>query len=313
MVGRKDERGQMRGGSQARHFVGHPNGALEIVICTEECPVEHRIVHASKVSDRKLRANRKNARKSTGPITSDGKVASAGNAVKHGAYSTAAAVVGGVLAEDGEQIKRLEEALHAGTQATTPLRAQAVGTIARAMVALERLDRYQAKALSQAGQAPPALHHVADAAALWEELEAECRVFVAALEQDFTERSVDYECAARFAILQTEDPENFLIEGLFTEELQPQDQLGWWLVLYETVRRRWGSVDDALAWGHRSIDGWGRAIQDVVRDIEPMAIDKALYDVLPRFTKLLSSQMSMLGKAWTFLERVHAFEEKLQK
>jgi hypothetical protein len=61
------------------------------------------------LSANKLAANRRNARKSTGPRTADGKEASRMNAVKHGILSTAVVVRGLRIREHEEEFKALRE------------------------------------------------------------------------------------------------------------------------------------------------------------------------------------------------------------
>ena len=62
-------------------------------------------VPAKRASDAQLRANRQNAKRSTGPRTVQGKARSAANSVKHGIYATkAAAILSGPYPEDPDEI-----------------------------------------------------------------------------------------------------------------------------------------------------------------------------------------------------------------
>ena len=58
-------------------------------------------------SIRKIIANRKNCKKSTGPITNKGKLKSSLNSIKHGLYAEKIAVIGENIDEVNEFIERL--------------------------------------------------------------------------------------------------------------------------------------------------------------------------------------------------------------
>ncbi len=104
-------------------------------------------------------ANRRNAAKSTGPITPEGKERSRCNAVRHGL--TAETVIGAL--EDAEDYKAFEAAIIADYDAQSAVERELVLRLASALWRLRRatametgLFAIEADHLSDAGTAPPA-------------------------------------------------------------------------------------------------------------------------------------------------------------
>jgi len=91
-------------------------------------------------SDKKAEANRRNAQKSTGPRTSEGKNAVRLNALRHGLLSTEVLLPG----EDGEALGELGERLGAELQPVGELENLLVDRIVAALWRLRRLGRVEA-------------------------------------------------------------------------------------------------------------------------------------------------------------------------
>jgi hypothetical protein len=83
---------------------------------------------------RQIEANRRNARKSTGPITAEGKKRSGCNAVRHGL--TSETVIGAL--EDAEDYKAFEAAITADYDATTAVERELVLRLASLLWRLRR-------------------------------------------------------------------------------------------------------------------------------------------------------------------------------
>jgi hypothetical protein len=83
---------------------------------------------------RQIEANRRNARKSTGPVTQEGKQHSRCNAVRHGL--TAETVIGAL--EDAEDYKDFEAAVTAGFEAETAVERELVLRLASLLWRLRR-------------------------------------------------------------------------------------------------------------------------------------------------------------------------------
>ena len=117
-------------------------------------------------SFRQIEANRRNARKSTGPITEEGKQRSRCNAIRHGL--TAETVIGAL--EDAEDYKAFEAAIIADYDAQSAVERELVLRLAGLLWRLRRattmetgLFEIQADHLSgfrQTRQAPPASREV---------------------------------------------------------------------------------------------------------------------------------------------------------
>ena len=91
-------------------------------------------------SDKQVQANRRNALRSTGPKTSEGKAAVRLNANKHGLRSQEILFPG----EDGEDLKGLDESLRAELQPVGELENLLVDGIIAAHWRLRRLRRVEA-------------------------------------------------------------------------------------------------------------------------------------------------------------------------
>jgi hypothetical protein len=91
-------------------------------------------------SDKQIRANRRNAQRSTGPKTPEGKDAVRLNATKHGLRSQEVLLPG----EDGEALKELDENLRAELQPVGEMENLLVDGIVAAHWRLRRLRRVEA-------------------------------------------------------------------------------------------------------------------------------------------------------------------------
>jgi hypothetical protein len=94
-------------------------------------------------SKRKIEANRRNARRSTGPKTAEGKSASSRNALRHGLSSERLAVLPG---ESQDDLDALIEAIHDELQPKTDTERHFVDRMIAARWKLARLQRWEAAA-----------------------------------------------------------------------------------------------------------------------------------------------------------------------
>jgi hypothetical protein len=92
------------------------------------------------MSQRIREANRRNARRSTGPKTPEGRAASSQNALKHGLYSTTVLLPG----EDQTEFQALLDSFLAEHTPATPTESTLVQQMAAAVWRLRRISRYEA-------------------------------------------------------------------------------------------------------------------------------------------------------------------------
>ena len=90
-------------------------------------------------SQKQLKANRRNAQKSTGPKTEEGKAVSRLNARKHGIFASA------LTDEDQEELAGLHEELAAWIKPVGPIEAMLVEKLAHTYLRLQRCARAEAE------------------------------------------------------------------------------------------------------------------------------------------------------------------------
>ena len=106
----------------------------------------------SRTSAAQWAANRRNAQRSTGPRTEEGKQASSRNAMRHGAYARPHPVPRGILAEDPDEVQGFFDAV---VEELAPRDAQEQALarrIANAELNLARIDRYESVGLGGTGR-----------------------------------------------------------------------------------------------------------------------------------------------------------------
>ena len=89
-------------------------------------------------------ANRRNARKSTGPRTAEGKARSATNALRHGGFARADVITASILGEDHDEVQALIDAIVDELDPQTPLEQIAANTVATRILNRTRVDRLTA-------------------------------------------------------------------------------------------------------------------------------------------------------------------------
>ena len=111
---------------------------------------------------KQIEANRRNALKSTGPITAEGKDRSRRNAVRHGL--TAETVIGGL--EDIEDYKAFEAAITADYDAETSVERELVLRLASVLWRLRRATGIETGLFESVTQVPGEVYHGSSGPAL---------------------------------------------------------------------------------------------------------------------------------------------------
>lgn len=105
-----------------------------------------------KVTSRKsLTANRRNAAKSTGPTTPEGKDRVSQNAIRHGFYSDRAVLTGGIVPEDQEEFDTLLEQFYADFQPANAFECACVERMTSACWRIRRAYQYETTYLTNVG------------------------------------------------------------------------------------------------------------------------------------------------------------------
>ncbi len=104
-------------------------------------------------SDARIAANRRNAQRSTGPRSVEGKRRSSANATTHGGYAQSTApITAGALAEDPEQVTALITGIITSLHPRDALELAHAQAIAQLYLRLERIARAETHALEADGR-----------------------------------------------------------------------------------------------------------------------------------------------------------------
>lgn len=115
-----------------------------------------------RTSKQQIKANRKNAGKSTGPRTAEGKDRSRLNALKHGLRAEHVVVLKGPDPENPEEFDALQEGLLADRQPCGVLEQMLVERLAVGFWRLRRAYRFEAESIAQANKPNPVLEMLAE-------------------------------------------------------------------------------------------------------------------------------------------------------
>lgn len=273
------------------------------------------------VSGKQLAANRRNAQKSTGPKSQEGKMASAQNAIKHAQHVlTDYPILAGALREDPAAFEATgNELLEALMPRDAIERAQALRVIA-AFRRNERLDRFEAAAMGDDGRMDE-LHRmlvpdvevlgvlIGTAADLMSVIEEDLDqgdgwcIELRWDEDDDDPELVHWQDLAKFIRYQGPDPK-VGVKGIWNSKREPADPKEWRQAYHALVAHHWDDREACRAWANKK---W----QDLIvaqykhegRDLE-IASKRALNGTLEKTAKLRSHSLQELTLALATYEQL---------
>ena len=196
-------------------------------------------------SERKVNANRSNAKKSTGPKTDEGKARVARNAVNHGVFiSRLEPILGGQFKEDPEEFWGTANALIDSLRPRDAIELATAARIAGLYIAFDRLESFGSASIEgHTGGHPRARTRRIAKEVLRDNAErlAECLEGLQPFETD------DYETFARLIRDHGPDPD-VSIKELWDEGHQPQSAADWESAFQTLKLHFWLSDDDARRW-----------------------------------------------------------------
>ncbi len=99
------------------------------------------------LTEREVAARRENSKRSTGPKTPEGKARVSQNALRHGGYARATAILSGPFAESPAEVAAFHDELVAQLDPRDPLECALARDVARLMWRQRRIDLYENLAL----------------------------------------------------------------------------------------------------------------------------------------------------------------------
>lgn len=214
-------------------------------------------------TNKQTEANRRNAKRSTGPRSTEGKQRSSRNAVKHAAYAKELYPIrSGPLTENEEQFMARAEDLLMGFEPRDGLEAELAKRATKALMTMQRLDRFESLLVDRAGSLDPfstrtgchpqeAEGDLIDAQHLATvvEIDKDEEVPVdAGLEgEGFEFMPEDWEQLARLTRRYCPKPE-LVVEGLWTDEVEPSTPAEWARAARNIWKHFWPDHADRVRW-----------------------------------------------------------------
>jgi len=248
------------------------------------------------MSASQIAANGRNARRSTGPRTGEGKNRSSRNAVRHGGYISQLHIIDcGRFAEDPDEVGDNVHAIVDSLDPRTGVEQALAFRIAMGFVAHNRLDFYEAGAIS-AINPTASLAPRPDADPLHEDLARQ----IAEVLNDPEDRPTSPWSALVWLVVTNlwAGKPHPKVAGLWDDSTKPTDDAGWEAVFHTLIKIRFSSTEDATAWA-RSCMWTHQAAIARLRDAE--AHEKA-QTALNTIERVLASRSRVDRGLWLNLE-----------
>jgi hypothetical protein len=268
-------------------------------------------------SPSQVRANRRNAKQSTGPRTEKGKRRSSQNATRHGGSAqTLFAIPTGVLAEDEEQLQADVDAIVRCLAPRDALERAEAKQVALPYIRIDRIDKYESQVLaeegawhqfSESGPDIPGDHSVAGARAshlarIYPELVMrECRRFIDHILRPDSLEERDWLAMVNFVHSMHDEP---ILGPLDSEDgIETRDHRS---LFFSLVRCHWESEETAVSWALKvtvSVTDHVRAVRMVG---SPRASRTALAGEMHNAAKLRAAAEKSLLFHMSIYERLRA-------
>ncbi len=258
-------------------------------------------------SVKQIRANRRNAKKSTGPKTEAGKARSSQNARKHGIFLTAVLpVTDGSVAEEPEEffdrVMGLVEAMHPRDALEWEVAMRRAGIL----VKLERLDRWGASSIADAAVMRPAdIKAGARSEVRVRMLERVAEAVHRYLDDPARVEDPNFSVMATFLRFHGPTPE-VMIDGFWDEQNTPSTDEDWKRA-FEALRDAfWDDRESATSWAMGKFIEISREFEQVEKLEERLAANRILsgpFDLQLRYEARLLSSLRVIGKEYAELQK----------
>ena len=262
---------------------------------------------AERPSQKQIRANRENAKKSTGPRTEAGKKRSSQNARKHGIFvAKIEPVQDGPIGEDPDEFYERVEMLVDSMAPRDPLEVEVATRIAGVLVKLERLDRWSAVGIRGASSMGPADFD----AGVRTEARAQIWKRSAKALYDYLREpaGVEYpEFAAMATLLRFRGPKaDVRIDGFWDDENSPASREDWQRAFEALKDALWSDDQDAEDWALMKWVELQREFEQVENLEERIAVNRIMngpFALQLKYEAQLLNSLRLLRREYAELQK----------
>jgi hypothetical protein len=223
------------------------------------------------------RANRENARRSTGPKTEFGRLVSSQNAVKHGIWAEGLQPVArGAFCEDPEELRQFTEAMVTALGPRDALERQQAYVITGHYNRMRRLERYEALVVGGDGVCTNGEQRMEERISLHQMRAGWTQAIAETLEGDDDERFWN-EASARIVLDLAGQRETSWVPPLWTEARTPRGADEWRTVVMKLVEQHFGPDPEQMcAWAWRTSQANDQQAKQLIAELAEGAARRCL-------------------------------------